>query len=777
MKRTIMAALVMAVLAISIITCSNQSQVSKETIRPASLADVTLLDSPFKAAQDREAEALLQNYDPDRFLARLRIAADLEPKAEVYQGWEARLTGHAFGHYISGCARAWVITKNPEFKRRVDYMIDELAEIQAAHGNGFVGGPPDTKNQFENHIATGDIQSAGFDLNGIWVPIYGMHKIFAGLNDAYAYAGNEKALEVEHAFGLWMYEQLMHLSDEDFVKIRACEHGGIQETFADLYAKTGDERMMELANRFYDPMLMDPLYAGEDNLTGLHANTQFPKYIGMARIYEITDSERERKVAEFFWDRVTNYHSYVTGGNSLGEHFGPPDHLNNRIEGNTTETCNTYNIIKLSSHVFTWNKTSNIADFMERAMLNHSLSALNPENSYTTYFLHLGQGVLRNFRAPHQFTCCEGSAMEHHFLYPEVTYYVGDHRVYINQFIASRFDWKDAGIVMTQNTGFPHEETSKVTIECDNPVTVEVFIRKPHWAEKGVDVTVNGDAVDTAVTDDGYISIDRKWQNGDVIDISFPFTLRYEAMPDNPDRIAVFHGPLALGADLGPSDDPDADNADYVPVFFAKGKSPDEWIRPADGTNTFETFGAGEPREVTLRPFYQLYNSRYSLYWDLFTPSEWETAKASYRTSVTNRRELETRTVDFVQPGEMQPERDHNLQGENTVAVEGSRRKSRRADDGWFSFDLKVSPSEPVALLTSYTERLSVNDKGSFDVEIDGNVLVTKELDWHGLSSLEDIYLLPEELIQGKEQVTVTFRSQPGSIVPPVGGLRVVKVE
>lgn len=765
----------------TVVSCIDQppesAQNIDEILRPASLDEVTLLDSPFKAAQDRAADGLLTTYDPDRFLARPRIAAGLEPKAEPYEGWETRLTGHSLGHYLSGCSLAWVITKNLEFKQRVVYIVQEMEEIQEAYGNGFVAGPPETREQFENHISKGDITSAGFDLNGIWVPIYGMHKIFAGLRDAYQLTGNEKALEVEKEFGLWLYRQLMPLSDDDFVKIRACEHGGIQETLADLYADTGDERFLEFAGRFYDPMLMDPLSEGVDNLMGLHANTQLPKFMGLARIYELTGSPKERTITEFFWNRVANHHSYVTGGNSQYEHFGPPDMLNNRLTGSTTETCNVYNILKLSSYVFTWNHSPDVADFMERAMLNHSLSSQNPENAHVTYFLNLEQGALRQFKEPLGFTCCEGSGMEHHFLYPEFIYYFGTDRLFVNQFIASRLDWNEAGVVLTQNTGFPNAEKSELVIECSEPVTFELLIRKPGWAEKGVEITLNGEHIDVLASDDGYLPIKRQWQNGDVVTIGFPFTLRLESMPDNPDRIAVFNGPLALGGDLGPADDPAARDADYVPVLLTKGESPERWIRPAgENPNTFKTFGAGDPREISLRPFYQLYNRRYSLYWDVFTTAEWVQEKEPYRASVTVRRDLEERTVDFVQPGEMQPERDHNFRGENAVVGEGNRQKTRRVEDGWFSFDMKVLPSAPVAIAVSYPGYLTVNDKGSFDVEVDGTVVVTKTLDWHGQRSMEEVYAIPEDLTRGKEQVTVTFRAQPGSRTASVGGLRIIRM-
>jgi DUF1680 family protein len=749
-----------------------------ESTAPFGLKEVRLLDGPFKEAQDRASLTLLKTYEPDRFLSRPRTAAGLDAKAPPYEGWEVGLTGHSLGHYLSGCSLAWQATGDPEFKRRVDTMVSELALIQKAYGNGFVAGPPNTKEQFEKHISKGDISPKPFELNGVWVPVYAMHKVFAGLRDAYHLTGNRKALTVERGFGLWLYRQLMHLSEADFAKIRSCEQGGIQETLAELYADTGDLRFMDLARRFYDPSLMDLLVQGRDNLCGLHANCQLPKYAGLARIYELTGSTRERKAAEFFWDRVAHHHSYVTGGNSDHEHFGPADRLNDRLTDSTTETCNTYNILRLSSHVFAWEPSSKIADFQERAMLNHSLASQDPSSGKVTYFLSLEMGGSRVYQDPLSLTCCVGSGMEHHFLYPGFIYFHAPGQLYVNQFIASELNWNTTGLTLTQTTDFPREQRSTLSVSCAKPVTFEMLIRRPYWLQGG-SIRVNDQVLERpAVTASGYFSIQRTWRSGDRVVIDLPFGLSQQPMPDNPNRVAIFHGPLALAGDLGPADDPAASDANYVPVLLTRDRPMSEWLQPtSDGPSSFKLASAGDPRDVVLRPFYTLYNRRSTVYWDVFPPTLWQAQKAFYRERIGGFKDLESRTLDTVQLGDARSEADHHFQGVNTSVSEDGQRAVRKARSGWFSVDLKVLAKEPVALIISYWGDVSGNDKATFDVLVDGLVVATRNIHWHGKRFIDEPIALDPAMTAGKEKVTVTFRSAPDFQAGPIAGVRIIRRE
>ena len=332
-------------------------------VLPFEINEVKLLDGPFFHATELNEQVLL-NYEPDRFLAKFRIEAGLEPKAEHYHGWEDNtIAGHSLGHYLTAICLMYETTGNEEFLNRANYIVDELAECQEADGDGYIGAFPDGKRILEEEVAKGDIRSKGFDLNGIWVPYYTQHKVMDGLYHAYKLCGNEKALEVSRKFADWLYTVVKDLNDDQVQDMLNCEHGGINEALAELYGATGDEKYLKMSRIFHHKAILDSLAHHKVILPGKHANTQIPKLVGLARRYELTGDTTDRETSEFFWDRVVNHHSYVTGGHCDHEYFGPPDTLRNRLSNETTETCNVYNMLKLSKHRFMWDAEPKVADF------------------------------------------------------------------------------------------------------------------------------------------------------------------------------------------------------------------------------------------------------------------------------------------------------------------------------------------------------------------------------------------------------------------------------
>lgn len=741
------------------------------------LDQVTLLEGPFKQAKDLAVRSLVSFYDPDRMLAGFRAEAGLPPRKPAYGGWEARgIAGHSLGHYLSALSLAAAVTGDARFRTTADHVVRELAAVQAAHGDGYLGAFPHGKRVFEQEIAKGDIRSQGFDLNGLWVPLYTHHKVLAGLRDAYRLTGNRDALQAERRFADWLYGILMPLTDEQMRRVLACEYGGMPEVLADLYQDTRDARYLALARRFARDPVMQPLLESRDSLRGLHANTQIPKMLGMARLHDVAGGWRERKVAEFFWDRVANHHSYATGSNSLGEHFGAPDQLSARLSPVTAETCNVYNMLKLSARLFEWAPWSGQADYMERAMLNHSLASQHPATGHVLYFLSLAMGGRKTFDDPHAFTCCVGSGMEHHLLYGRYLYFHDADGLYVNQFAGSEVRWPEKGATLRQETRFPDEERTRLTWTVERPVAIDLRVRVPRWAERGVQVRVNGAAVAVRQLPTGYVAVRRTWRTGDRVDVELPFTLRLEPMPDDPDRVAVFHGPLVLAGELGPLDDARATAFDYVPVLITGGRPVDAWLAPVAGApNTFRTTGVGEPRDVTLKPFFRVHDRRYTVYWDLFTPAGWKARRAEYEAERRAMERLERRTVDAMQPGEMQPERDHEFRGDRSEAGEVFGRKFRHAfPGGWFSYELKVLPEHPVELIATYwgdesTERV-------FDVQVDGRTIATQRLlHDRGPQFIQVAYPIPPELTRGRSRVTVRFQTHPERMAGGLFGLRVAR--
>ena len=381
--------------------------------------------------------------NPTGFLSRFYSEAGLKPKAEHYMGWENEtIAGHSLGHYLSACSMMYQTTGDKRFLERVNYIVGELKFLQDTDGNGYIGAFPNGKKILRKRSAKGDIRSKGFDLNGIWVPFYTEHKMMAGLRDAYRLCGNPTALDVEKRFADWLDGIVSPLNDEQVQKMLRCEHGGISETLADLYADTKDEKYLRISKIFYQKAILDPLKEGKDILPGKHCNTNIPKLIALSRIYELTGDTSDSNASKFFWETVVNHHSYVTGGNGNEEYFGPEDKLRNRLGEGTTETCNVYNMLKLSEHLFEWEASARVADFYERALFNHILSSQNPETGNVTYNLSLEMGGFKDFQDPFSFTCCVGTGMENHSKYGKNIFYHNDNELFVFQFIASELTWK-----------------------------------------------------------------------------------------------------------------------------------------------------------------------------------------------------------------------------------------------------------------------------------------------------------------------------------------------
>ena len=742
--------------------------------QPFNLHEVRLLDGPFKTGQDIGANYLL-SLEPDRLLAGFRTEAGLKPKAEKYGGWEALgIAGHTLGHYLSACAIAWASTGDKQFLDRVTYLVDELAECQKAEGNGYVAAIPGGKKAFAE-IAAGDIRSSGFDLNGVWVPNYTMHKVLAGLRDAYRQCGNRKALEVSKGLADWFEKTCSGLNEDQMQKVLAAEHGGMNEVFADLYADTGDARYLALARRFHHKAVLDPLALGEDILPGKHANTQIPKLIGLATLYELAGDPSDRAAAQFFWDRVVHHHSYVTGGNCEAEHFGPPDKLNDRLSPLTTETCNVYNMLKLTEHVFGWNPKAETADFYERALLNHIRSSQRPDGC-VIYNLSLKPGFHKEYQSlTNGFTCCVGTGMENHVKYGEGIYFHDDRSVWVNLFIASEVNWRSHNVNLRQETAWPDADHSTITVTCPRPREFTLRIRHPFWADT-LTVKVNGELVSDSTSPSSYCQLKRTWKSGDKVEIGFPMALRTEAMPDNRNRIAVFYGPTLLAADLGPLENPQADQPGFVPVLLTDGRPVSDWVKPVSlAEEKFKTVNVGKPHEVELVPFHRLVNRRYTVYFDRFTAGEWAKKQVEIQAEEQRVRALEARTVDVFRPGEMQPERDHNVQGEKSDPLGALGRKLRHAyDGGWFSYEMKVDPTQPNELVCTWWG----NETGerNFDILVDGNKIASQKLTDKKTGKFWDAaYPIPAELTKGRDKVTIKLQAWPGNFAGGLFGSRILK--
>ncbi len=747
------------------------------------LSAVQLLDSPFKDAQTRNAKYLL-DLEPDRLLSRFREYAGLPPKGAIYGGWENRgISGHTLGHYLSACALQYAATGDEKFLQRVDYIVDELALCQAKYDGvlkNYVGGFPDAQKLW-TEVSGGNIRSAGFDLNGAWVPWYTQHKLFAGLLDAHNLAGNQKAKDVVAKLGDWAVEVTKNLNDDQWQRMLACEHGGMNESLAQLYAITGETKYLDLSKKFYHRAILDPLAAQRDELAGKHSNTQIPKIIGAARLYELTGDDKYGTISKYFWQEITGHHSYAMGGNSIGEHLGAPDHLNDRLGPATAETCNTYNMLKLTRHLFEWQPQGHYADYYERALYNHILASQDPKTGMVTYFVSLLPGHFQSYSEPFDsFWCCVGSGIENHTKYSDSIYFHDEHNLWVNLFIPSQLNWKDKGLTLKQETKYPQDGAVHFTFG-GQPQNLTFRLRIPAWLSHSPTLKINGKK-QAFQTENGYALVTRSWKAGDKVTYALPLELRQEAMPDNPRRIALFYGPTVLAGELGTQGITDkrtygpqaADvggDLPQVPVLITESKPLDSWLKPVKGeVAVFKTSGTGKPNDVQFAPFYKTRHERYSIYFDVFTPQEWQAREAQYRSAEERQKELAARTVDVFSPGEMQAERDHNVQSDKSTAGDFNNRKWRDArDGGWFSFDMKTPAAASDLILTFWG---SESGNRVFDVLINGKNVGTIRLDNNKPNQFFDMaFPLPE----GGDKITVKLQAHPGAMAGGLFGARVVK--
>lgn len=738
-----------------------------------SLHDVRLLEgSPFKNAMDKDAAYLL-TLEPDRLLHRFHAFAGLPTKAEIYGGWESDgLSGHTLGHYLSACAMMYASTGDSRYKEKVDYVIGELDRCQQARKTGYVGAIPKEDSIFWK-VQHGIIKTAGFDLNGGWSPWYTVHKVMAGLADAYMLCDNSQALKILIGMCDWTAVILKDLNEDQLELMRKCEYGGMNDILVHTYELTGEKKYLDLSYKFHDKFVLGELEKGIDALQGKHSNTNVPKAIGCARRYELAGREGDKKIANFFWDTMVGHHTYVIGGNSNYEYLGEPDKLNDRLSDNTCETCNTYNMLKLTRFLYSWDPKAAYADYYERALFNHILASQNPSDGMMCYFVPLRMGTKKRFSRPfNTFTCCVGSGIENHSKYTEGIYYEAkDGSLLINLFIPSELKWKDKGVTLRQESKFPDDNRIAFTVNAAKPSKFTLKIRHPKWAKSDLAILVNGKPTKATRDANGYWVISRTWKNADKVDVTAPMELYSESMPDNPNRIALLYGPVVMAGQLG-TEMPDPIFG--TTVLLTDNRNVNEWAKHAGAPLTFET-SVAKPVAVTLIPFYKTTDQYYNVYWDYFTPEEWTRREGEYQAQRKYEANIAERTIDIMRLGEMQPERDHNLKAsEKSYSSDALGRRGREArSGGFFSFDMTVLADTPSSLLCSY---IGDDKNRGFDLFVDDVKIGTQELNGGVTGRFFDVaYPIPNELLKGKSKVVIRIQGHEGKTAGRVFGCRIIR--
>ena len=760
------------------------------------LGDVKLLDGPLQKARDLNVRTLLQ-YDCDRLLAPYRIQAGLEPRKKAYPNWDG-LDGHVGGHYLAAMAMN-AATGNEECRRRMEYMLAELQECADANvknhpdwGKGYVGGMPDSENIWSK-FKKGDFSV----YSRAWAPFYNLHKMYAGLRDAWLYCGNEQAKNLFLGFCDWAIDLTAGLTDAQMEQMMGNEHGGMNEVLADAYAITLDAKYLAVARRFSHRMLLNPMSQRVDNLDNLHANTQVPKAVGFARIAELGGEETYNDAAEFFWDVVTGERSLAFGGNSRREHFPSKEACTdfiNDIDG--PESCNTFNMLRLTEALHRRNPDARYADFYELALFNHILSTQHPGHGGYVYFTPARPRHYRNYSAPNEaMWCCVGTGMENHGKYGQFIYTHKGNALFVNLFISSELNWREKGVTLRQETGFPYGETSRITVAAGKG-TFPVLVRYPNWVKPGeFSVRVNGKPVEVITGPGSYVAIDRKWKKGDVIDVTFPMHNSVKYLPNVPQYVALMHGPILLGMKTGTEDLAHliADDSRFgqyasgakLPLDGAPILIDDHIDRIADHLEPV----AGKPLHYTLdvkmenpirneiQPFFEIHDARYMMYWLTLSEQGYKDYLENLARAEKERQELEARTVDKVQPGEQQPETDHKMETNGSSTGNNNDVFFRDARNGrFFSYLMKTDGRTDLSLRLQFWG-VGEWKTHEFDIFVDEELLTSvNNTGKYRISEFKyETFPIPASMLEGKDQVRVKFVAKPGKQVGEIYGVRLVK--
>lgn len=793
MKKQLMIALLSIAPALGVVA---QDKIYKDEFP---LGDITLLDGPLKHARDLNVQVLLK-YDCDRMLAPYRKEAGLQPRKPSYPNWDG-LDGHVGGHYLSALAIN-AATGNEECRKRMEYMISELQLVLDANNqrpeawcHNYIGGVPNSAKMW-TAFSKGDFGP----YFGTWAPFYNIHKMYAGLRDAWLYCGNEQAKNLFLKFCDWAVDITRDLNDEQMEKMLGNEHGGMNEVLADAYAITGEQKYLDCARRFSHRMLLVPLENGKDCLDNMHANTQIPKVIGYQRIAELAHDVQYHNASEYFWEIVTRQRSLALGGNSRREHFPTKenciDYIND-IDG--PESCNTYNMLKLTEDLNRVKPNGMYGDFYETAMFNHILSAQHPQHGGYVYFTSARPRHYRNYSAPNEaMWCCVGTGMEDHGKYGQFVWThdkgvkAEDDALYVNLFVASELNWKDRKMVIRQQTAFPYAETSVVEV-AKGKGTFILKVRKPSWCEN---FTVKGVGFDAdSYEENGFVCMKRKWKKGDQVKISMPMHAYIKPMINVPQYVAIMYGPILLGMKTGTEDMRGliADDSRFGQYAGGKKLALDEApillpkhlddiaknLKPVPGKPLHFKLATHMENTIDgeLQPFFEIHDSRYMMYWLALGENDYKAYMQKLADEEKARQALEARTVDKVNPGEQQPETDHRMETDDSNKGNTEGIFFRDAKDGhYFSYLMQTKGETNLSLQLKFWGQDEWRTS-EFDIYVNDKLLcsVNNSHRWRTTQFKTVDYAIPSEFVKGKKEIRVKFVAHKGKQVGQIYGVRLVK--
>lgn len=729
----------------------------KRKLKAFNLSQVRINEPYCKNAYQKEL-AYLGFLKADCLLAGFREVAGLPKKASRYLGWEStEIQGHTLGHYLSALSQAYNNQGLANIKEKIDYICKELRMCQQADGFLFAS-PQEIFDRVERQ------QPA-------WVPWYTMHKLFQGLLSAYRLGKNQVAYDILVDLGEWVYNRTSKWTEEVHQQVLKVEYGGMNAALYELYQITENEHFKLAARQFDEQDLFDALYDRQDILNGLHANTTIPKVVGAVERYLVEGEAYYLKVAQNFWEIVVSNHTYCTGGNSEWEHFGEPNILDRERTACNCETCNVYNMLKLTKLLFEITGDKKYGDFYERTWMNSVLASQNPETGMTTYFQPMETGYFKVFGSPHHhFWCCTGTGMENFTKLGEGIYFQNDGAIYINRYLSSQLAWEEKQIKLHMKADLLEVEQVELNLEAPSNQKVEIYFRLPWWNVGQAKVYVDGkETVYSEQEGYGYIVL----YGGQSINLHFEAKVSYETLPDHEAAVAFMYGPIVLCGELGTEMMTTTKTGVDVSVprkdFFIKDyllltqDKIKDWLEQielnltkAENEMKFELHGTDEDQKIHFRPYFSEYKQRYGIYWYLLQKGSKEQLEIDH----ARQKKLEHMevTLDCVPVGNDQYELSHLIKGENTLTsgLEGHRCRFIKGK-GWFAYTMKGQEKAKYLNVTYSGEEVG----STFEIWINGQFLTREKLKQHAKAFYIQSYELPSNLLDWqKENIEVMFRTE-----------------
>lgn len=764
------------------------------------LKDVIVTDDYYQNSLDLEVDYLLE-LDADRLLAGFRETAGLDTQGKSrYSGWESLLmAGHTMGHYLTAVAQAYVNDAVSEEDKGAVYekltsIVDGLLECQvnSKGKTGFIfGAPVLDKNNVEFQFDNVEVNKTNIGTQA-WVPWYTMYNIISGLVEVYELTGYEPAKTVVSSLADWVYDRTSNWSEETQRTVLNIEYGGMNECMYEVYKITGNEHHAAAAHMFDETALFEKILADTENaLNNLHANTTIPKFLGALNRYSALGESESiyLEYAKSFWDMVVNKHTYITGGNSEWEHFGADYVLDAERTNCTAETCNTYNMLKLSKSLYEITGDVKYADYYEETLINAILSSQNPETGMSLYFQPMASGYFKAFGSEFDhFWCCTGTGMENFTKLNDGIYFYTDSSITVNRYVSSVVNWEEKNLSLIQTADIPNSSLVEFEVKSlngDNEVDVQLRLRVPDYSAGDITVMVSGVAYDAAIVDN-YLLIDGPFANGTVISITIPMQVKAYGLPDNDNVYALKYGPVVLSAELGTESMtvtttgvnvsiPETKKIAFTNVVIGDAESTvkefmeniNEHLVKSNDSLTFTLKDTDQTLKFT--PYYQQYQQRYAIYLSYKTAEELKSEDGLNQAAEKER--LEVAKLDTVQPGYGQYENDsvHDMQENNSVGTtsEGTSRYAKAG--GYFTYQMMVAESGPTYLRVT----LKAADNGkSLKVAVgnsddsDETIIYENVLEYSGDEEYYDIIIPISAAVVQENSKTIATENGNKVIVP-----------